>query len=109
MAVERYLSERRADYLLSKPTKARERNQPSRADLKAYEARRAVAKRSDDAIPTDGRPVAAAAKRTSTAGRSAHRISREEEYRIIKSDMKRLLVILGVLLVVLVIASIVLR
>ncbi|HUG14077.1 MAG TPA: hypothetical protein VMM78_03580 [Thermomicrobiales bacterium] len=89
---------------MSKPTKSRSRGQLSRAEIKAYEARRA-AQRSQS-------PVSAAhvsSTEGTTRARRARSLSREEEFAIIKADMKRLVVILAILLVILVAVTIVLR
>ena len=93
------------DNLLSKPTKSRPRSQLSRAEIKAYEARRAA----------QGAQAPASTTRSSTAtgarsqARKARTLSRTEEFGIIKADMKRLLIILAILLFVLVAATVVLR
>lgn len=77
----------------------------SRAEIKAYEARRAA----------EGRPISAAAVETNEAAaltsspRRTYVMTREEEYDIIRGDLKRLLLILAVLCVAMVVCTILLR
>jgi hypothetical protein len=92
------------DDTVSKPPKTRSRDQLSRAEIKAYEARRAAA-RQPVAIPATAVPSAKKAQ----PPRRTNTLSRAEEFNIIKADMKRLVVILMVLLVVLIMATIILR
>jgi len=88
---------------VSKPTKTRSRPQFSKAELKAYEARRAEeVRRGPVGVATDAAPGSVSSRRT-------YALSRDEEYAIIRSDLRRLLMILVVLAVVLLIATIVLR
>ena len=86
---------------VSRPSKTKSRQQISRAELKAYEARRAAEVRRV--------PVAGSATVESAPTRRSYVLSRDEEYAIIRSDMRRLLTILAILVVVLVAATIVLR
>jgi hypothetical protein len=85
---------------VSKPTKSKTRPRFSRAELKAYEARRAEEVRRVPITSTsaDGAPV-----------RRSYLLTRDEEYAIIRSDLRRLLMILAVLLVLLVVAAVILR
>lgn len=89
---------------MSKPTKSRSR-QLTRAQLKAYEARRGVEVNRGTATTT-GEVVA---KRPASSVRRVQALSRAEEYAIIRSDLRRLLWILAVLVVVLVVLTFVLR
>ncbi len=97
---------------VSKPTKSRTKTQLNRAQLKAYEARRAeeVARQLEvDAIgDASPRPAAAAVASAPASRRRIYALSHEEEMAIIRSDLKRLLTILAVLLVVLAIATVLL-
>lgn len=84
----------------------------NRAQLKAYEARRAEEVQHSRAIQQDvdavsGQPAAAAA--AVAPRRRIYAMSHEQEMAIIRSDLKRLLGIVAVLLVVLAIATLVLR
>ena len=97
---------------MSKPAKSRTRTQLNRAQLKAYEARRAEEVQRSRAIDPDvdavsGQPVAAQA--AVAPRRRIYALSNEQEMAIIRSDLKRLLAIVAVLLVVLAIATLVLR
>lgn len=90
---------------MSKSTKPRSRTQLSRASIKAYEARRAEEVNRvehEDVVSVDG-PVAVYPARRSFA------MSRIEEMAIIRSDLRRLLLILAALAVILVVATFVLR
>jgi hypothetical protein len=89
---------------LSKPTKSRPR-QLTRAELKAYEARRAA----EANRPTIATPSEAVAVRPTQTSRRVHALSRAEEYAIIRSDLRRLLWILAVLTVTLVVLTFFLR
>lgn len=94
---------------VSKPTKARQRPQLSKAEIKAYEARRAAESRRA-LVTTD--VSAATAGGSTPAVRSTRRgyaMTRDEEYVIIRSDLRRLLFILAVLAVVLVVCTLLLR
>lgn len=96
---------------MSKPAKSRTRTQLNRAQLKAYEARRAEEVQRSRAVQAEveaagGQPVAAAAV---APRRRIYALSHEQEMAIIRSDLKRLLMIVAVLLVVLAIATLVLR
>lgn len=100
-------------FQVSKPTKSRTRTQLNRAQLKAYEARRAeeVQRRLDaDAAAADVAQTGAAAATAVPVGRRrVYALSQADEMAIIRSDLKRLMLILAVLLVVLAIATVVLR
>lgn len=88
---------------MSKPTKSKPTRPISRAELKAYEARRAEESRRIAApqVPTDGV--------SSAVARHAYTMSRDEEYSVIRSDLRRLLMIVIVLTAVLVVATLFLR
>lgn len=89
---------------MSKPTRSRQR-QLSRAEMKAYEARRSAEMNRG----TIGAPGEAIATRPATTGRRIHALSRAEEYAIIRSDLRRLLWILAVLMVTLIVLTFFLR
>ena len=90
---------------MSKPTKSRQR-QLSRAELKAYEARRTVElNRGGAATVSDTAP----ARQTTTTTRRVQALSRAEEYAIIRSDLRRLLWILAILTAVLIVLTFFLR
>ena len=92
---------------MSKPTRPRTR-QLTRAQLKAYEARRTVeVSRTASPVPVASGSVIES--RAAAAPGRIHMLSRAEEYAIIRSDLRRLLWILAVLSVVLVIMTIILR
>ncbi len=89
---------------MSKPTKSRSR-QLTRAQLKAYEARRTVElNRGILGVEGESTPV-----RQPTSVRRVQALSRAEEYAIIRSDLMRLLWILAVLAVALVVLTFFLR
>ncbi len=91
---------------MSKPTKSRQRPL-TRAQLKAYEARRTL---DLNRGPAEARTDAVTARPVSPSPvRRVQALSRAEEYAIIRSDLKRLLWILAVLTVVLVVLTIFLR
>lgn len=89
---------------MSKPTKSRPR-QLTRAELKAYEARRTV-EMNRGATGATSEPIAV---RPGTTHRRVQALSRAEEYAIIRSDLRRLLWILAVLTVTLVVLTFFLR
>jgi hypothetical protein len=90
---------------VSKPTKTRNRSQISRAQLKAYEARRAEeAQRSAAATA-----VAQSQEQQSASIRRSRAMSRAEEFQTIKDDLRRLSVILVIMTVLLIGAAVVLR
>ena len=89
---------------MSKPTKSRPR-QLNRAQLKAYEARRTIEMNRGMANPT-GEAVTA---RPLSTTRRVQALSRVEEYAIIRSDLRRLLLILAVLLATLIVLTFFLR
>jgi hypothetical protein len=80
----------------------------SRAELKAYEARRAAELRRASMAPvTENDTYRATANAPTTA---PHRVySRADEVRVIQSDLRRLLMILALLAVLLIVATIILR
>lgn len=84
--------------------KPRTRKELSRADLKAYEARRADEQRR---IGT-----ASAAQQAATVVapiEHSYELSRDEEFSVIKADLMRLAIILAVITVLLVLLTFVLR
>lgn len=90
---------------LSKPAKSRSRAQLSRAAVKAYEARRAEEVNRveiETPLAVDG-PIATYPTRRGFA------ITRAEEVSIIRSDLRRLLLILAFLTVLLIVATFILR
>jgi hypothetical protein len=91
---------------LSKSTKPRSR-QLTRAQLKAYEARRGI--EMSQSTATTGAEAVAPRAATSTSVRRVQPLTRAEEYAIIRSDLRRLLWILAVLATVLVVLTFVLR
>lgn len=89
----------------SRSRKPRTRNELSRAELKAYEARRADERKrigTERANETAVATVAAPVEHT-------YAISRDDEFAVIKSDLLRLLVILVVILVILAVLTLILR
>lgn len=97
---------------MSKPTNPRTKSQLNRAQLKAYEARRAeeVQQRVEATAERESMAGAAtvAVKPSAVGRRRVYALSHEEEMAIIRSDLKRLLTILAILLVVLAIATVLL-
>lgn len=95
---------------VSKPPKSRSRTRLNRAQLKAYEARRAeeIQRRIDAEAAQDAADAAsrAAGGATAVPRRRIYALSQPEEMAIIRSDLKRLMTILAVLLVVLAIATV---
>lgn len=89
---------------MSKSSKSRSR-QLSRAQLKAYEARRAE---EINRAPVEVQPERTQASRIVVPRRSVM-MSRSEEMMIIKSDLRRLLLILALLAVFLIVATFILR
>jgi hypothetical protein len=90
---------------LSKSTKSRSKTQLSRAAIKAYEARRAeeVNRADADALDSPAGPSIVSPVRRNYA------VSRAQEVATIRSDLRRLLMILAVLTVILIAATFVLR
>ena len=89
---------------MSKPTKSRQK-QLTRAQLKAYEARRTLdLHRGSAEAGTE-----AVATRPAVSTRRVQALSRVEEYAIIRSDLRRLLWILAVLAAVLIVLTFFLR
>ncbi len=79
----------------------RQRTRLSRAEIKAYEARRAAERaRISSSAPSDSHEA-----ESSEALQHSYSMTRDDEFLVIKSDLIRLLWIVGVLLVVLVAAS----
>jgi hypothetical protein len=84
----------------SRRKEIRQRNKLSRAEIKAYEARRAEERRRLALHEADDEPE--------ISGSMAYTISRDDEYAVIKSDLVRLGWIVGILLALLVVATILL-
>lgn len=90
----------------SKPNRPRARKQLSKADLKAYESRRAAERKRISTVspkalaPTDPAHVSV---------EHSFSMSRDDEYSVIKADLVRLLIIVAALLVALVVLTIILR
>lgn len=86
--------------------KPKTRKELSRADLKAYEARRADEQKRIGSTTTHAEPspapVIAHVEHT-------YAISRDDEFAVIKADLMRLMVILGIIAVIMAILTIVLR
>lgn len=82
------------------------RKQLSKADLKAYESRRAAERRRISTASTNPVPRTDEAK---TAVEHSFVLSRDDEYSVIKSDLMRLLIIVATLLVALLVLTLVLR
>lgn len=87
--------------------KQRNRSQLSRAEIQAYEARRAdERKRVGASQDAEAAAVAVAARHQSE---HSFQINRDDEFRIIRSDLNRLLVIMAIIAVLLVVATFALR
>ena len=97
---------------MSEPTHPRTKTQLNRAQLKAYETRRAEeGQRHVDDDGSGDLPIqvsSASAIATPASRRRIYALSHEQEMAIIRSDLNRLLKILAVLLVVLAIATVLL-
>ncbi len=90
----------------SNPNRPKARKQLSKADLKAYEARRAAERRRiSTASPNPLGPTEPA----HIPVEHPFTMSRDDEYTVIKADLIRLLMILAALVVVLVVLTFVLR
>lgn len=90
----------------SKPSRPKARKQLSKADLKAYESRRAAERRRiSTASPNPLGPTEPA----HISVEHSFTMSRNDEYSVIKADLTRLLLIVAALLVALVVLTIVLR
>lgn len=92
----------------SKPARNRQRRQLSRAELKAYEARRAAERRRISAA-TAGADAEAASILHSEHAELTYEMTRDEEFVVIRSDLRRLLMIVVILLAMLVMFTILLR
>jgi hypothetical protein len=92
----------------SRPTRNRQRRQLSRAELKAYEARRAAERRRVSAA-TAGADAEAAAILHADQAELTYEMTRDEEFAVIRSDLRRLLIIVAVLVAMLVVFTIILR
>jgi len=91
---------------VSKTTKSKTARQVSRAELKAYEARRAEEGHRVAAPQLSGEGTAAP---SATATRRVYVLTRDEEYKIIRGDLRRLLLIVAILVLVLIVATLILR
>jgi hypothetical protein len=91
---------------VSKSTKSGTRRQLSRAEIKAYEARRAAEVNRIGSAPTGALEPEAP---IGTPMRRSYVMSRAEEFAIIRSDLRRLLIILSLLVALLIAATFVLR
>jgi hypothetical protein len=90
-------------------TAARPKRQLSRAELKAYEARRA-ARVAEPSAEAAARPTTASARqRRDEMNRRVNVVDVRREFEVIRADMRRLLIILAVMTVLLIAATIILR
>jgi hypothetical protein len=92
----------------SKPSRTRQRRQLSRAELKAYEARRAAERRRISASTASADAEAAAILHSDQA-ELTYELTRDEEFAVIRSDLRRLLIIVAILVALLVVFTIILR
>lgn len=90
----------------SKSSRQKTRKQLSKADLKAYESRRAAERRRISAAA--GNTVAPTEPVNLTVEHSFE-LARNQEYAVIKSDLIRLVIILAILVVALIAVTFVLR
>jgi hypothetical protein len=90
---------------VSKSTRTRNRSQISRAQIKAYEARRAEEMQRAVAA----RPAADTSESQVSSVRRSRVQSRTEEFQTIKADLRRLAIILVIMTALLIAATIVLR
>lgn len=88
-----------------KVNRPRSRKQLSKADLKAYESRKAERRESS----MDTEPVRIQPETAHVSHEHSFAITRNEEYRTIRADLIRLLIIVAVLLVMLAVLTIFLR
>jgi hypothetical protein len=86
-------------------TRGRDRSKLSRAELKAYEARRAAERRR---IATHTASSDVVELGTPLSVEHSYTMSRDEEFEVIRSDLKRLGIIVAILAVALLGATIVL-
>lgn len=86
-------------------TRSRDRSKLSRAELKAYEARRAAERRRIAAHHASDEVVELG---TSLGVEHSYTMSRDEEFDVIRSDLKRLGIIVAILIVALIAATVVL-
>ena len=86
--------------------KPKTRKELSKADLKAYEARRADERKRIGTANTVAEPTV-----TPVIAHVEHTyaISRDDEFAVIKADLMRLLVILGLIAVIMAVLTVVLR
>lgn len=88
---------------MSKAAKSRSTRPISKAELKAYQKRRAEESRRIAIPQAEGETV------TNVLVRHAYTLSRDEEFAVIRSDLIRLLKILAFLFVVIIVATVFLR
>lgn len=88
-------------------SKRRTRRELSKADLKAYESRRAAERKRVRDETTDAQVQAAARPAVST--QQSFELTRDEEFRVIRSDLIRLLYIMAILTVALGVLTVILR
>lgn len=81
----------------------RPRRQLSKAEIKAYEARRL------DELRRIGPAAGANATSLPTSARRSYTLSRDEEFAIIRSDLRRMLIILACLVAIVVVLTLFLR
>lgn len=86
-------------------TRSRDRSKLSRAELKAYEARRAAERRRISTHAATGEVVEGP---TTLSAEHSYTMSRDEEFAVIRSDLKRLGIIVAILVAMLVAATVVL-
>lgn len=92
--------------MTSRANRTRTRKDLSKADLKAYESRRAAERRR---IGTGGGNPLQASEPARVPQEHSFAMTRDEEFIVIKSDLVRMLTILAVLAVALVVLTLVLR
>lgn len=93
----------------SKSTRNRQRRKLTRAEIKAYQSRRA-AERQRISTSIDQPQSGAEGRDTRVPlANTSYSMTRDEEFAVIKADLMRLLVITAVLVVILIGATVVLR
>ncbi len=88
--------------------KQRNRSQLTRAELQAYEARRADERKRVGASQ-DGDATAAVAVAPRQQFEHTYELSRDDEFTVIRSDLIRLLIVMAIITALLVVATFVLR
>lgn len=86
-------------------TRGRDRTKLSKAELKAYEARRAAERLRIATHTASGNEVELD---TPITAEHSYTMSRDEEFAVIRSDLRRLAIIVAILIVALVVATLVL-